>query len=151
MGDAVAIRGGGEGRLLALPDQRGRVAVGVGGARLIVPMARVGGAAAAGGRRSRPRARESRASRLDDAEAAGAQRCDLRGLRVDEALDRLAEALDRAAALGSPSLTIVHGIGTGALREAVRRHMSESPYVERFGPGEPGEGGEGVTIARLEP
>ena len=90
-------------------------------------------------------------ARLADAEAAGAQRCDLRGLRVDEALARLAEALDRAAALGSGSVTIVHGIGTGALRDAVRRHMQESPYVDRFGPGEPGEGGEGVTIARLEP
>ena len=152
VGDAVAIRGGGEGRLLALPDQRGRVAVGVGGARLIVPMARVG-AAAAPARCRKPvalRARHARALRRR-ARPAGAQRCDLRGLRVDEALARLAEALDRAAALGSPSLTIVHGIGTGALREAVRRHMTESPYVARFDPGEPAEGGEGVTIARLEP
>jgi DNA mismatch repair protein MutS2 len=144
----VAIRGGGEGRLLALPDQRGRVAVGVGAARLIVPMARVGGAAVAEGK---PSPRRESSIQLVDAEPGGAQRCDLRGLRVDEALARLSEALDRAAALGSPSLTIVHGIGTGALREAVRRHVSESPYVARHQPGEPGEGGEGVTIARLDP
>ena len=152
VGDAVGIRGGGEGRLLALPDQRGRVAVGVGGARLIVPMARVGAASAAEPAAPKPVSlhRETIA-RIADAEAPGAQRCDLRGLRVEEALDRLAEALDRAAALGSGSVTIVHGIGTGALRDAVRRHMKESPYVARFGPGEPGEGGEGVTIARLEP
>jgi DNA mismatch repair protein MutS2 len=56
VGDAVAIRGGGEGRLLALPDQRGRVAVGVGGARLIVPMARVGAAASAQPAAARPAA-----------------------------------------------------------------------------------------------
>ena len=150
VGDAVAIRGGGEGRLLALPDQRGRVAVGVGGARLIVPMARVGGAAAPADAKPKP-VRSEAVVRFEAGDASAAQRCDLRGLRVDEALDRLAEALDRAAALGSPSLTIVHGIGTGALREAVRRHMAESPYVARFDPGETAEGGEGVTIARLEP
>ena len=152
VGDAVAIRGGGQGRLLALPDQRGRVAVGVGGARLIVPMARVGAASAAQPSAARPAALHGDTlARFADAEAPGAQRCDLRGLRVDEALDRLVEELDRAAAQGSGSLTIVHGIGTGALRDAVRRHLKESPYVARFGPGEPGEGGEGVTIARLEP
>jgi DNA mismatch repair protein MutS2 len=150
VGDAVAIHGGGEGRLLALPDQRGRVAVGVGAARLIVPMARVGAAAAPAA--AKPAAVHGETlARFSDEGPAGAQRCDLRGLRVDEALARLAEALDRAAALGSPSLTIVHGIGTGALREAVRRHMAESPYVARFDPGQPAEGGEGVTIARLEP
>jgi DNA mismatch repair protein MutS2 len=151
VGDAVAIAGGGAGRLLALPDQRGRVAVGVGAARLIVPMARVGAAAPP---ESKPATRREPSATLAgpaDAEAGGAQRCDLRGLRVDEALDRLAEALDRAAALGSSRLIIVHGIGTGALREAVRRHMAESPYVARYQAGEPNEGGEGVTIARLEP
>jgi DNA mismatch repair protein MutS2 len=151
VGDPVAIRGGGEGRLLALPDQRGRVAVGVGGARLIVPMARVG-ASAAGAAAAAPAAlHRDTLARFADAEAPGAQRCDLRGLRVEEAIDRLAEALDRAAALGSGRVTIVHGIGTGALRDAVRRHLKESPYVGGFGPGEPGEGGEGVTIARLAP
>jgi DNA mismatch repair protein MutS2 len=150
VGDAVAIRGGGEGRLLALPDQRGRVAVGVGAARLIVPMARVGAAAAPAPVRPVAVPGETLA-RFPDQDPAGVQRCDLRGLRVDEALARLSEALDRAAARGHPSLTIVHGIGTGALREAVRRHMTESPYVARFDPGQPAEGGEGVTIARLEP
>jgi DNA mismatch repair protein MutS2 len=149
VGDAVAIRGGGEGRLLALPDQRGRVAVGVGSARLLVPMERVGAARAAPPRAA-PAASlhpETRA-RLGEP-AAGAQRCDLRGLRVDEALDRLAEALDRALAAGAESLAVVHGIGTGALRDAVRRHLSESPWVAGYAAGESAEGGEGVTIARL--
>jgi DNA mismatch repair protein MutS2 len=90
-------------------------------------------------------------ARMSEERADGAQRCDLRGLRVDEAMDRLAEALDRAAAQGSASLAIVHGIGTGALRDAVRRHLQASGYVDRFDPGDPGAGGEGVTIARLEP
>jgi DNA mismatch repair protein MutS2 len=151
VGDAVAIRGGGEGRLLALPDQRGRVTVGVGSARLLVPMERVGAPQAAAARATaRPAALHPETlARLADAPDAGAQRCDLRGLRVDEALDRLAEALDRAAAAGAESLTVIHGIGTGALRDAVRRHLSESAWVARFAPGERAEGGEGVTLARL--
>ncbi len=80
---------------------------------------------------------------------AGPNRCDLRGLRVDEALDRLVEALDRAASAGRPHLVVIHGIGTGALRRAVRQHLAESPYVRRFLPGAPEEGGEGVTTVDL--
>jgi DNA mismatch repair protein MutS2 len=152
VGDLVEIRGGGKGRLLSLPDTRGRVAVGVGSARLVVNMELVGPAPAGPTTPAKPAAlHRDTLARLADARDEGSQRCDLRGLRVDEALSRLAEALDRAAAQGSASLAIVHGIGTGALRDAVRRHLKESPYVDRFGPGEPGEGGEGVTLARLEP
>jgi DNA mismatch repair protein MutS2 len=80
---------------------------------------------------------------------AGPSRCDLRGLRVDEALDRLDEALDRAASAGRAHLVVIHGIGTGALRRAVREHLAESPYASRFLPGAPEEGGEGVTIVDL--
>jgi DNA mismatch repair protein MutS2 len=79
----------------------------------------------------------------------GPSRCDLRGLRVDEALDRLVEALDRAASAGLEHFLVVHGVGTGALRRAVREHLAESPYVTRFLPGAPEEGGEGVTIVAL--
>ena len=62
----------------------------------------------------------------------GPARCDLRGLRVDEALDRLAAALDDALARDCAELCIVHGVGTGALLRAVRAHLRESPYVTRF-------------------
>ncbi|MGI9590787.1 MAG: Smr/MutS family protein [Myxococcota bacterium] len=44
---------------------------------------------------------------------------------------------------------MVHGIGTGALRRAVREHLETSPYVERFSTPEPDEGGDGVTRAEL--
>ena len=80
---------------------------------------------------------------------AGPSRCDLRGLRVDEALDRLVEALDRAASAGRAHFVVIHGIGTGALRRAVREHLAESPYVRRFLAGAPEEGGEGVTTVDL--
>jgi DNA mismatch repair protein MutS2 len=45
---------------------------------------------------------------------------------------------------------IVHGLGTGALRKAIREHLRDSPYVTRFESADPREGGDGVTVALLE-
>ncbi len=73
----------------------------------------------------------------------------LRGMTVDEALEALERHLDSAYLAGMPFLRIVHGKGTGRLREAVRRALAQSPYVKAFEPAMPSEGGEGVTIARL--
>ena len=74
---------------------------------------------------------------------------DLRGARVDEALDALARYLDDAAVAGLPQATIIHGLGTGALRDAVRRHAADHPLVRTVRPGERGEGGDGATIVTL--
>jgi len=153
-GQPVRIRGGGTGTLAALPDRRGRVAVQLGSARVVVPADRVGASDAGSAPAPRP-VREARPpapalGELDPAEdLVSDARLDLHGLRVDEALDRLVYALDRAAAAGRGRLVVLHGRGTGALREAVRRFLADSPYVSRFAPGRPEEGGEGVTIAEL--
>jgi DNA mismatch repair protein MutS2 len=154
-GDRVAVAGGGVGVLAALPDRRGRVAVQLGAARVVVPMERVAQPPAAPSReearRKRPRVSVDAAGRgPDDAPSrGGSERCDLRGLRVDEALAELTRALDRAALASRARLDVVHGIGTGALREAVRAHLADSPYVERFGSAPPEAGGEGVTEIAL--
>jgi DNA mismatch repair protein MutS2 len=150
-GDAVELEGGRAAVLLALPDRRGRVSVGLGSARILVPMERVGAPApgAAEPPRERGRVRTPAEATDEPADTSGSGRCDLRGLRVDEALDRLVEALDRAASAGRGEIVVIHGIGTGALRRAVREHLARSAYVERFQPGSPDEGGEGVTTAYL--
>ncbi len=70
---------------------------------------------------------------------------DLRGLRVDEALDRLDQALDQATLRGRGELRVIHGHGTNALRMAVRKHLSESAYVERHASEPRRAGGEGAT------
>ncbi len=75
--------------------------------------------------------------------------CDLRGMRVDDALSMLGAFLDRAAHQGRGAIFVVHGHGTGALREAVRRELGASGYVTRQRAGELSEGGDGVTIAWL--
>lgn len=74
---------------------------------------------------------------------------DLRGARVEEALAALDRYLDDAALAGLESVTIVHGVGTGALRDAVRRHAAEHPLVRAVRPAPLEGGGEGATILEL--
>jgi DNA mismatch repair protein MutS2 len=74
---------------------------------------------------------------------------DLRGARVEEALDALDRYLDDAGLAGLQQVTIIHGLGTGALRDAVRARAGGHPLVTKTRPGERGEGGDGATIVTL--
>jgi DNA mismatch repair protein MutS2 len=71
---------------------------------------------------------------------------DLRGLRVDELEQRLGRALDSAILASLPSFRIIHGKGTGALRERVQEMLKSDPRITSFRPGDHFEGGTGVTI-----
>jgi DNA mismatch repair protein MutS2 len=73
----------------------------------------------------------------------------LRGLRVEEALPRLDKYLNDAYLAGLPSVRIIHGKGTGALRRAVREQLEGHPLVASHRPGDHHEGGDGVTVADL--
>jgi DNA mismatch repair protein MutS2 len=74
---------------------------------------------------------------------------DLRGQRVEEVLPRLDKYLDDAFLAGMPFVRIVHGKGTGTLRQAVQQQLRDHPLVKSHRPGERGEGGSGVTVAYL--
>ncbi len=74
---------------------------------------------------------------------------DLRGMRVEEGLEKLAVALDQAVLHGTPGLCIVHGMGTGAMREAARKAVKMNKQVKRFRSGRQGEGGDGATFVWL--
>jgi DNA mismatch repair protein MutS2 len=73
----------------------------------------------------------------------------LRHLTVDEALLKLDQYLHDAFMAGRYQVRVVHGKGTGTLRQAVRDKLAQHPLVQSYRPGGYGEGGEGVTIVEL--
>jgi len=75
---------------------------------------------------------------------------DLRGLRAHEAVDMAEQFLDRCVGHSLRVAFLIHGHGTGALRQAIRDAVRSSPYVERSRPGEGREGGDGVTVVWLK-
>ena len=74
---------------------------------------------------------------------------DLRGKRVDEAVEELERYLDAAFVAGLPFVRIIHGKGTGKLRESVRQALREHPHIRSFDAGSDKEGGEGVTVVKM--
>ena len=74
---------------------------------------------------------------------------DLRGQRVEEALKNLDSGLDRMDRNSIDVVILIHGHGTGALKQAVRDHLRMSIYVADYRKGEQGEGGDGVTVVRM--
>jgi DNA mismatch repair protein MutS2 len=73
----------------------------------------------------------------------------LRGKLVEDGLDELDRYLERAYGSGLPFVRIIHGKGTGKLREAVRAALKDNPYVSSFEEAHDNEGGAGVTVAKL--
>ena len=74
---------------------------------------------------------------------------DLRGMTVDEALEELERRLDAASYSGLPFVRIIHGKGTGRLRQAIRESLRSNPYAATFQSGSDAEGGDGVTVVHL--
>ena len=77
-------------------------------------------------------------------------RCDLRGLMVDEAIIVLDRFLDDLLRSGLTECTIIHGKGTGALRAGVTQYLKSDPRIRTFRLGTFGEGENGVTIAEIK-
>jgi DNA mismatch repair protein MutS2 len=159
VGDRARSRSGGwEGRIAALERGGRRGTLEAGGMRVTVDVddlvPAVGVAASVGGGRgtgaSARAEADSNAAALRLARARSvASSLDLRGARVEEALEALDRYLDDASVAGLRSVTIIHGLGTGALRDAVRAAASAHPLVREARPGERGEGGDGATVVGL--
>jgi DNA mismatch repair protein MutS2 len=150
---------GAEGRVASLDRTGQRATLEAGGMRLSIVVDDLdpvpGGDADApgvrGGRtRPEPAATSSSASRLQLERARTvASSLDLRGAKVQEALEVLDRYLDDASLAGLDRATVIHGLGTGALRDAVREHASAHPLVKSWRPGGGGEGGDGATVVTL--
>lgn len=160
-GDTVRVRGfPGPAQVLAAPDERGMVEVAVGVLRAQVPLGHVlhrdpaAAQAAPAATRKRftrkgpampPPDARSEPDAANGLQTTPAAELDLRGMRVDEALDRLPPFLDRALQQGHARVRVVHGIGTGALRAAVREWLQASSMVSRWSP-EEGRTADGATV-----
>jgi DNA mismatch repair protein MutS2 len=162
LGDRARSRSGGwEGRIAALERGGRRATLEAGGMRVTVDAADLvpafdgtsaigAGRSGSGGTGPDAAAATSGISalRLERARSV-ASSLDLRGARVDEALDALSRYLDDAALAGLDKVIIIHGLGTGALRDAVRATAAGHPLVRTVRPGQRGEGGDGATIIEL--
>jgi DNA mismatch repair protein MutS2 len=161
---ARSMSGGWEGRVAALEKGGRRATLEAGGIRVTVPIEdlepAVGGEGETAAIGSRPGGRRpivagetesgGTASRLQLERARTvASSLDLRGAKVVEALEVLDRYLDDASLAGLDQATIIHGLGTGALRDAVRDYASGHPLVKSWRPGGRGEGGDGATVVAL--
>jgi DNA mismatch repair protein MutS2 len=86
---------------------------------------------------------------LDSALRMPANTLDLRGVRVEEGIERLQEFLDESMLASREVVFVLHGHGSGAMKSAVRRALSESPYVSASAPAPEDQGGDALTVSRL--
>jgi DNA mismatch repair protein MutS2 len=132
--------GGRVGQVLELRD--GDAVVAVGAIKLTVPARTVR-------RTTRALPSEGVPVSADVPDVSAAREIDLRGMRVDEAEARVMRALDDAVRADLPSLRVIHGKGTGALRQRVSEMLQKDTRVKAFRLGAWNEGGAGVTVAEL--
>jgi len=79
----------------------------------------------------------------------GSNSCDLRGMRVDAALERVEKFLDDVTLQGAPTGHILHGHGTGALKQALRQYLPTCGYAKSWRPGDESEGGDAWTVVEI--
>jgi DNA mismatch repair protein MutS2 len=78
------------------------------------------------------------------------QDIDVRGMRGDEALNAVTYFIDDAILLGMPRVRILHGTGTGILRQLIRQYLSTVPNVSHYADEHVQFGGAGITVVDLE-
>jgi DNA mismatch repair protein MutS2 len=155
VGDAVRVRAmNSRGELLSLPDARGEVEVQLGPLKLRVKagdlerLSRRQARAAASGAGAPDAPALISLPTLAPAETPDLQ-LDLRGRRVEEVLPTVDSYLNDAYLAGMPFVRLLHGKGTGALRQAIRQQLTKHPLVRGFESAAAKDGGDGVTVVTL--
>ena len=138
---------GSSGRIVDVSGRTGRVTLETEGARVVIPGDDV---EVVDEPISGPTPRDEEMAELKRRAASRiSPRLDLRGERVEAALEQLAAYLDEALLAGMDEAVIVHGAGTGALRRSIREYLADHPRVRSTRPGRRDEGGDGATVAEL--
>jgi DNA mismatch repair protein MutS2 len=150
VGDTVFVRSMGQrGEVVALLSGRGEVEVQLGAMKLRVPTSQVERLSRRQARAADVGAVASLALPSREPTLAPELQLDLRGWRVEDALEEVDRYLNNAALAGMPFVRILHGKGTGALRQAIRQQLSHHPLVKSQASAEAKDGGDGVTIVTL--
>jgi DNA mismatch repair protein MutS2 len=140
IGDSVKLRGGSAaGKIVELSG--GMATLVASGKRISVPAANLVAA-----RAMPPRAAPSRSSPIPG----NVTEVNVIGKRVEEAIDEVDHAIDQLLLEGEGHLRVIHGHGTGRLRDGLREYFRRHRSIESFRPGEPREGGNGATIVVLK-
>lgn len=121
------------------PDNKGQVSVLAGSMRLQVPWHSLGFNKETEGAVSK-----KSSTSQETAVSSETKQLDLRGYRIDDAVEKLEKWLDNCMSEGIDKVKLIHGFGTEKLKKSVRRHLSKSPYVEKWTGGEHSEG-DGIT------
>jgi DNA mismatch repair protein MutS2 len=74
---------------------------------------------------------------------------DLRGWRVEDGLEAVETYVHDAVMAGMPFVRILHGKGTGALRQAIRQQLARNPLVKSYQSADAKDGGDGITVVTL--
>jgi len=144
-GDTVFIGSiGYDATVIKIDRRQNRLRVKAGGRVIEVPASDIGA--------KRGRSPEAAVSlpKIDETKEGTPSVLNIVGLRVDEALSKLEPFLNHASLADLTEVTIIHGIGTGALLKAVREYFATHPLVEQCRSGKQGEGGNGVTVVTMK-
>ncbi len=142
IGARVRVPAGGSGRVLDVRGD-GKLVVAIGAVRMVVDRASVTSLPVA------PPSASPAAGRLESAPADAALEIDLRGMTGDEAEMAAVAAVDAAVLAEQPFLRIIHGMGTGVVRERVRRVVANDRRIARYGFAPRNQGGTGVTVVEF--
>ena len=135
--------------LISMPDKKGKVEVKMGNIITKIPADNL-----APYRKDLDNSyKYTKTSKIDDfslKKHTVSSRFDLRGMRVEDGLNALEMYLDEASLANLNEVIIIHGHGTGAMKQAVRDYFTISPYIKEFRPGNDTEGGDGVSVVAIK-
>ncbi len=134
------------GEAITSPDESGEMEVAMGALRARVNVKQIANVEKMSGLPARP---DYHAEPAVAVAAKPSPELDLRGMTVDEAIPLVEQRLDEAARAGVGELRIIHGKGTGTLRQAVRQMLRKHPLATSHATAEPRAGGDGVTVVQV--
>ncbi len=145
LGDSVHIISmDADGTVIALPNSKGQVKVQAGIMKIDIHISDLEAP------EKRPEKKHQRTSSVNLAQRSVGLSIDLHGQAVDDAQLLLDKYLDDAFLSGLSEVTVIHGRGTGVLKNGVRGYLRSHPHVKSFRSGVYGEGGDGVTVVTLK-